>query len=230
VKKNLLLFSFLIAGFSIVPAFCFAEITLNPTETSAEDVSISIDPLGHFIRIYVPGNPNATTCLPGGGADADFGPVYGPTSAQTELTIANWPEAVKFHGEYLGTYAVLECAGSYDFRDEKDFEVISPPPSGPTPIFTLPAGAVATTTNVIGDLVNAIFPFIALFIGVPLAFYVITRIIKIVPKDKDAKEFKKKIEDREEKEFRKVSKLVKERKADEVGEWLEDWRKGKKKF
>jgi hypothetical protein len=48
-------------------------------------------------------------------------------------------------------------------------------------LFTLPANALASSTAWIGQLSDAIFPFIALFAGVPLAFYVIYRFIKILP-------------------------------------------------
>ena len=72
------------------------------------------------------------------------------------------------------------CFNKWDFGDS--FII-----TGQTPffagggIFTLPENAVASISNYIGDLINAIGPFLWLFIGVPLAFYVIYRFIKILP-------------------------------------------------
>lgn len=102
----------------------------------------------------------------------------------------------------------------------------------PPPFILLPENSVTSTTGLIGDLFNAIGPFIWLFIGIPLAFVVIQRIIKIMPKEEKEKTPKEKTEkekfwEREEKEFKKVTKYAEERKGEKIGEWLEGWRKGK---
>jgi len=49
-------------------------------------------------------------------------------------------------------------------------------------LFTLPEGAVASTTAYIGELVSATDQFIWLAIGVPLGFYVVKKVIGLLPK------------------------------------------------
>jgi hypothetical protein len=47
-------------------------------------------------------------------------------------------------------------------------------------LFTLPAGALASTTAYIGEVSGDIWPYIALAIGLPLAFYFIRKVISMV--------------------------------------------------
>jgi hypothetical protein len=47
-------------------------------------------------------------------------------------------------------------------------------------LFTLPDGALTSTTGYIGDLMTDISPFIWLAIGIPLGFYVIRKVISLV--------------------------------------------------
>jgi hypothetical protein len=49
-------------------------------------------------------------------------------------------------------------------------------------LFTLPVDALASTTAYIGDLVGSVGGFIWLAIGVPLGFYVIKKVIGLLPK------------------------------------------------
>jgi len=49
-------------------------------------------------------------------------------------------------------------------------------------LFTLPESAVASTTAYIGDLVGSLGPFVWLAIGVPLGFYVVKKVIALLPK------------------------------------------------
>jgi heme exporter protein D len=49
-------------------------------------------------------------------------------------------------------------------------------------LFTLPDGAVASSTAYIGDVMTDLGPFLWLAIGIPLAFFVIRKIISLVPK------------------------------------------------
>lgn len=49
-------------------------------------------------------------------------------------------------------------------------------------LFTLPADAVTTTTAYIGELITDAGGFIFLGIGLPLAFYVVKKIMGIIPK------------------------------------------------
>jgi len=49
-------------------------------------------------------------------------------------------------------------------------------------LFTLPADAVSSTTAYIGALVSDIGVFVWLAIGIPLGFYVIKKVIGILPK------------------------------------------------
>ena len=47
-------------------------------------------------------------------------------------------------------------------------------------LFDLPAEAVSSTTAYIGNLFSDLAPFIFLAIGIPLAFYVIRKVISMV--------------------------------------------------
>lgn len=49
-------------------------------------------------------------------------------------------------------------------------------------LFSLPADAVSSTTAYIGDIVADLGPFVWLAIGIPLAFYVIKKVIGLLPK------------------------------------------------
>jgi hypothetical protein len=49
-------------------------------------------------------------------------------------------------------------------------------------LFTLPGNAVTTSLAYIGDLVTDVGPFVWLAIGIPLGFYVIKKVIGMLPK------------------------------------------------
>jgi len=49
-------------------------------------------------------------------------------------------------------------------------------------LFTLPEGAVSSTTAYIGDLIGDLGPLVWLAIGVPLGFYVIRKVVSLIPK------------------------------------------------
>lgn len=49
-------------------------------------------------------------------------------------------------------------------------------------IFTLPADAITSTTAYVGDLITDAGVFIWLGIGIPLGFYVIKKVIGLLPK------------------------------------------------
>jgi hypothetical protein len=49
-------------------------------------------------------------------------------------------------------------------------------------LFTLPVDALASTTAYIGSILTDVSPFVWLAIGLPLGFYVIKKIIALVPK------------------------------------------------
>jgi hypothetical protein len=59
------------------------------------------------------------------------------------------------------------------------FTVIEAAPEEQT-LFRLPAEGLASTTAYIGDIAGTIWPFAALGAGIPLAFYVIRKIISMV--------------------------------------------------
>lgn len=48
-------------------------------------------------------------------------------------------------------------------------------------IFTIPAGALGTTTAYIGDLITDAGPFVYLALGLPLAFWTVKKLIGLVP-------------------------------------------------
>jgi len=49
-------------------------------------------------------------------------------------------------------------------------------------LFTIPANALTSSTAYIGDLVTDVGPFVWLAIGIPLGFYVIKKVIGLLPK------------------------------------------------
>jgi len=49
-------------------------------------------------------------------------------------------------------------------------------------LFTIPANALTSSTAYIGDLVTDVGPFVWLAIGIPLGFYVIKKLIGLLPK------------------------------------------------
>lgn len=49
-------------------------------------------------------------------------------------------------------------------------------------LFTLPTEAIGSSTAYIGSLVSDLGPFVWLAIGVPLGFYVIKKVIGLLPK------------------------------------------------
>ena len=49
-------------------------------------------------------------------------------------------------------------------------------------MFTIPADGLTTITSYLTTLVSDIWPLIALVIGVPLAFYIINKVISTVRK------------------------------------------------
>lgn len=73
------------------------------------------------------------------------------------------------------------CKASPNFVAETSFLIIEAGPEY-TPLFELPETSVDSTTGFITDLFDAIGPFIWLFLGIPLGFVVVKRIIKVVPK------------------------------------------------
>lgn len=55
-----------------------------------------------------------------------------------------------------------------------------------TELFALPEGFAASATAYIGDTIEATWELLVIAIGVPLAFYVIGRVIGLIPKGRKA--------------------------------------------
>jgi hypothetical protein len=49
-------------------------------------------------------------------------------------------------------------------------------------LFTLPDGALSSTTAYIGDFFESVSPFVYLAIGLPLGYWVIRKVISLIPK------------------------------------------------
>ncbi len=73
----------------------------------------------------------------------------------------------KFYLKVAGVVGVV--AGAFGFAT-----------SAKATLFTLPTSSVASTTAYIGDFFTDLAPFIYLAIGIPLAFYVIRKVISMV--------------------------------------------------
>jgi hypothetical protein len=49
-------------------------------------------------------------------------------------------------------------------------------------LFTLPTDALSSTTAYIGSIITDVGPFVWLAIGIPLGFYVIKKVVSLLPK------------------------------------------------
>lgn len=177
MSKNFLLKTFFtIAGFLVLPAFCFAVsyqripsdfLVYNPIQFQVSDVSIN----GNAWRIY-------------------YDPVIGDNvfsqCVEFPLTSYNFVETLPI-GKYtfviLRKHSASDCSGGYLSSDALEsaagnpiFEVKS------YSIIPTPFNAISSSTAYIGSLVNSIAGFLWLIIGLPLAFLVIQRILKLFPK------------------------------------------------
>lgn len=182
------MFSLLVAGLLFAPAFCLGVVTYSRTPAGFTIQNpVSFDIAFDELADICPTPPPPYWTVYAQDAVLEF---YFPECLNGDET----PDGYIFEENLpLGEYAIVmskcyatltdcenhtnELSGNTVFEDE-GFEVIA---GGPASIFTIPAGAVGTTTNVIGDLVDAIFPFIALFAGVPLAFVVIAKFFTWIP-------------------------------------------------
>jgi hypothetical protein len=176
--KNYLgkIFLLSIAGSLVLPAFVFAAIstTILPAGTTKQNpisIQVSFDTWEetycHFDDI------NNWTALAWKKPDGYQGLENWQLSTTHSKTFIfdNLPL-----GDYTGIVMACSIDGDYihDFSfilgnpDDVLFEVIASPPQQ---IIGLPANALASTTGVIGDLINNLLIFIELAIGIPLAFY-----------------------------------------------------------
>jgi len=62
-----------------------------------------------------------------------------------------------------------------------------PPPTPPVLSFTIPTSATADLSNTTTGILGGLWTLILIFIGAPLAFYLISKLFKIMPKDKKEK-------------------------------------------
>jgi len=49
-----------------------------------------------------------------------------------------------------------------------------------TGLFTLPSDFITSTLGYVGDTLTSVWPIVALAIGIPLAFYIIRKVIAIL--------------------------------------------------
>jgi len=92
-------------------------------------------------------------------------------------------------------------------------------------ILTLPENAVASVLVYTEDLFDAIGAFIWLAIGIPLGFYVIHRIFRIMPSSKKTKVNDDYFE-KEEREYQKVERMIEKKDRKELEKWIEKFGKG----
>jgi len=214
-SKNLILI--LAAGFLIVPAFCFAGYTRTPSDYTI------LNPITfHFWDVYAY-YPGAVSWK------AEYILNYSTTIASDCFTSADQTDIQSLPlGEYSWVRAriffALDCSDalghdikSYEGTGEDIiFEVIAPPPPPETKIITIKGDTPAEILAYAGELFTDTNGLIFLAIGLPLGFWIISKVRNLVTT----------VATTEEKEFKKVEKMVKEKKADQLGMWLD--RYGKK--
>ena len=93
-----------------------------------------------------------------------------------------------------------------------------------TGILTFEAADISGILTCIGNVFDDVKLLIILAIGIPLAFYIIKKVIEISAFKKDD------YFEREEREYQKVLKITKEKDVRGLEKWLEKWRAGKIKF
>ena len=182
MKKNLLAISILTTGLLIAPAFCLGAVSYsrtpagytitNPITFEVAFDNYDVDTLCVFYNYW---GIQAT------GGDVEWQSEYFASTTKDNVFSPNLPLGLYDQVTFICSVDGVYFGRGGSFLEIGEFEVIARPPAGPASVFTLPAGSVASSTGWIGDLFDAIFPFVALFIGVPLAFYVIYRFIKIMP-------------------------------------------------
>lgn len=190
MKKPFLTISILTAGFLIVPAFCLGAVTYLRTPagyTIQNPVSfeVTFDTEEDFLaECPYPGFQNYWGLYFTYGETGELWTIALASTTLSYNFILNLPIA----DDYLTVSGM--CADTPDFtlgtsfvatpffeRDDPNviFEVVGK-------FFTLPENAIASTTNTVGDLVDAVFPFIAVFVGLPLGFYVVKKWLDFMPK------------------------------------------------
>lgn len=194
MEDNFKIISILITGFLLLPVFVFGAVGYTRTPSG---YTIS-NPITFDILGVLDEYPTFLSWRLGYFVGDDSPPTY-----VSQCFTTNNGSAVEFLalGEYTrvslyGSEAYADCFGdiwTIDLEGDRNaptpyppiFEVVEGEPAEPatsTPLFTLPSSAVASSTGWITDLFDTFWVLIALVIGIPLAFVVIKRIIKIMPK------------------------------------------------
>jgi hypothetical protein len=187
------LIALILAGL-LVPVFVFATITYDRTPTGTEinegipiDISLSFTTTSELdlwdgtdwwgIYFNCETEPNCS------GYQEWPLPCVETSATQTNAWVGLTPPIGEWTIWTLGADTEDNCenfAGDYlgDLELDSGFAIMEVR----VPIFTLPGTSVGSTTGIVGGLLDAIGPFIWAFIGIPLGFVVVRRIIKIIPK------------------------------------------------
>lgn len=176
------IFSFIVAGLLLLPAFVFGAINYSRIPTgkviqNPVNFDIYFDNLSEFCAYL--------------GQAVTWGLMYVGEATTTRSTLIGIPPSENVSHTFtenlpLGNYTIVDI-GCFNVNGELlegsvTLEAGTPAFKIIPKIFTLPSTAIASSTDFIGSLIGAIGPFIWLFIGIPLAFVVIKRVIKIVPR------------------------------------------------
>lgn len=94
-------------------------------------------------------------------------------------------------------------------------------------ILTFEAADITGILICIGNVFDDVKLLILLTIGVPLAFYIIKKVIEIITKNSA---LQNNYFEREEREYQKVFKMTKEKDVKGLEKYLEKWQAGKIKF
>lgn len=97
----------------------------------------------------------------------------------------NWTLLPLSAGTYdgVGLYCAYSTTTMFEYNPDGIFEVFdaSPPPP---PFVETPTSFVTSTLAYVGQAVSGLGPFLALIIGIPLAFWVLWKVTGLIPKDK----------------------------------------------
>lgn len=184
------LFAIILVGL-LLPTFSFAILTYerNPSDftfRSPVEISVSVDNFDE-IDVYVwPEVMNYWTIFvyKTSWEDLYYDPILVASTTLSHTFTIDLPV-----GSYISVDAMVCPNSTFEGRNPPceygvflEYDEDNPIFEITGPLFELPITSVGSTTGILNDLLNDIGPFIWLFIGIPLGFVVVKRIIKIIPR------------------------------------------------
>jgi hypothetical protein len=231
--KNLILI--LAAGLLILPAFCFADVNYSRTPSGFSISNpVNFQLLGVFdtygdahswhLKYYYDDNQTVISqCF--------------TTNNGTDIQILPLDNYFFVQGRFYIDGSCLIANYDHDTFFEYDmvnpvFEVVEPPPTPQATIIPFDLSHISSILNYVADIFYDLRLLVVLAMGLPLGFWIILHMIHLNEIEKIRQKHFKKFGEaipnyptKEEKEFKKLGELIKEKKADQLGLWLEKFSK-----